>query len=468
MPVIRHLHPPRSRRAAIACAVATAALLTAGAAAPASATAPTNAEQHLATFLDHSASAETMAAAHLGAWRTSAENSVGSVQHAIDLNVAIAEIDLQMTSDDHLVVMHDANVSRTTTGSGNVRSHTLAEVTALPLKDLRGTTGAVTQQTVPSFDEILEVARDEILLNVDKAWQWRDEVYAAAEAQGMQRQIIFKSTAPIAEVNTFLAANEDALYCHVVNAQNQAAVLDAVAAGTFVRTPDCFEVIYANDAETQAQSAYLDTVGTNSRIWLNTLWRGLAGQLTDEATFWDESQGWGGAAAKGASIIQTDHAEALQHWIDTGSAASYDRPAGSVRVLAREYDEGGEGVAFHDTDSQDKGPGVDVCDQQRALAVCYIRAGEWIRYTIDLPTAGTYDIRARVASKAAGTGSFTLTIDTATTPTVSVRNTTGHDHFLMQDVAAGVHLSAGEHVVTFRVGSGNQNFNLDYLQFNPA
>ena len=51
----------------------------------------------------------------------------GSAAHGID----VLEIDLQLTADDHLVTMHDDTVDRTTNGSGEVRSMTLADVRAL-------------------------------------------------------------------------------------------------------------------------------------------------------------------------------------------------------------------------------------------------------------------------------------------------------------------------------------------------
>ena len=41
------------------------------------------------------------------------------------------EIDVQLTRDGQLVVIHDDELQRTTTGRGLVREHTLAEVKAL-------------------------------------------------------------------------------------------------------------------------------------------------------------------------------------------------------------------------------------------------------------------------------------------------------------------------------------------------
>ncbi len=48
-----------------------------------------------------------------------------------DMGVDVLEMDVNMTSDGHIVLMHDTSVDRTTNGSGLVSDHTLAELQAL-------------------------------------------------------------------------------------------------------------------------------------------------------------------------------------------------------------------------------------------------------------------------------------------------------------------------------------------------
>lgn len=52
-------------------------------------------------------------------------------QHAVDLGVDVLEMDLHVTKDDILVLMHDETVDRTTDGTGAVESMTLAEIKQL-------------------------------------------------------------------------------------------------------------------------------------------------------------------------------------------------------------------------------------------------------------------------------------------------------------------------------------------------
>jgi len=91
-----------------------------------------------------------MIVGHRGASATEAENTLGAFEAAIRAGADGVEFDIRMTSDGHAVVMHDADVSRTTDGSGLVRSMTLQEVKRLRI---RMADGGITD--VPTLDETL-------------------------------------------------------------------------------------------------------------------------------------------------------------------------------------------------------------------------------------------------------------------------------------------------------------------------
>ena len=58
--------------------------------------------------------------AHRADWRNYPENSLEAIQSAIDMGVDMLEIDVQRTKDGVLMLMHDHNLDRTTTGTGNI------------------------------------------------------------------------------------------------------------------------------------------------------------------------------------------------------------------------------------------------------------------------------------------------------------------------------------------------------------
>jgi glycerophosphoryl diester phosphodiesterase len=98
-----------------------------------------------------------LVAAHRGGAALWPENSLRAFRGAIALGVDALEFDVHLTADGEAVVIHDATLDRTTTGLGPVRALTLAEVTALRLRDRAG---APTDDRVPTLGEVLDLARD--------------------------------------------------------------------------------------------------------------------------------------------------------------------------------------------------------------------------------------------------------------------------------------------------------------------
>ncbi|MDP8948706.1 MAG: glycerophosphodiester phosphodiesterase [Actinomycetota bacterium] len=69
--------------------------------------------------------------AHRGASARAPENTLEAFRLAVESGAGGLELDVHMTSDGYLVVIHDASVDRTTEGSGLVRDITLREMRSL-------------------------------------------------------------------------------------------------------------------------------------------------------------------------------------------------------------------------------------------------------------------------------------------------------------------------------------------------
>ena len=80
---------------------------------------------------------------HRGAAGHAPENTLISVERAIELGVDVVEIDVHRSLDGHLIVMHDERVDRTTTGKGYVRDLTLDQLRTLGVPTLRDVVDAV-------------------------------------------------------------------------------------------------------------------------------------------------------------------------------------------------------------------------------------------------------------------------------------------------------------------------------------
>jgi len=68
---------------------------------------------------------------HRGAAGYCPENTISSFKKAVELGVDYLELDIQMTKDRKLVVIHDPTVNRTTNGKGKVKDFTLQEIQRL-------------------------------------------------------------------------------------------------------------------------------------------------------------------------------------------------------------------------------------------------------------------------------------------------------------------------------------------------
>ena len=75
-------------------------------------------------------SADPILLAHRGLVQHAPENTIPAFAAAIELGLSI-ELDVYQTRDEHLVIIHDKNVNRTTNGTGEVTEMTLAEIRKL-------------------------------------------------------------------------------------------------------------------------------------------------------------------------------------------------------------------------------------------------------------------------------------------------------------------------------------------------
>ena len=102
--------------------------------------------------------------AHRGASGNYPENTLIAFQKALEIGVDEIELDLHSTRDGHLVVMHDADVDRTTDGTGAIAELTLAEIKALDAGSAFG--GQFRSERVPTWEEALDLVQGKVGLNV--------------------------------------------------------------------------------------------------------------------------------------------------------------------------------------------------------------------------------------------------------------------------------------------------------------
>ena len=142
---------------------------------------------------------------------------------------------------------------------------------------------------------------------------------------------------------------------------------------------------------------------------------------------------------------------------------------------AEHWNCGGEGAGYHELSSGNNAgqtfradESVEVTAAPGGLAVNQFDVNEWVAYTIDVTTAGTYNlgIFTSASPSGGGPGSFRIEIDDAdVTGAVTVPLTTGWDDYQWVDTP-GVSVTAGQHVLKL-VALGTY-FRTDKLRLVPS
>ena len=86
---------------------------------------------------------------HRGAPLEEPENTLLSFRRALELGVAAVELDVQLTREGRLAVIHDETLDRTTNGHGLVKDFTLAEFSDWMPQG----------EAIPALEEVLEMVR---------------------------------------------------------------------------------------------------------------------------------------------------------------------------------------------------------------------------------------------------------------------------------------------------------------------
>jgi len=103
--------------------------------------------------------------AHRGASGVSPENTNAAIEIAIQSGVDVVEIDVHGTSDGRVVVIHDANLNRTTDGRGFVKGKTLDQIRQADAGHWYGS--AFSGERVPLLEEAIEITRHRALLLIE-------------------------------------------------------------------------------------------------------------------------------------------------------------------------------------------------------------------------------------------------------------------------------------------------------------
>ncbi len=95
---------------------------------------------------------------HRGAKGYAPENTLASFQKAIDLNVDGIELDVHLSTDDEIIVIHDPTLNRTTNGNGFVNALSLLEIKAVTIDG---------KHEIPTLAEVFDLVNKQCFINIE-------------------------------------------------------------------------------------------------------------------------------------------------------------------------------------------------------------------------------------------------------------------------------------------------------------
>lgn len=250
---------------------------------------------------------------HRGDWRNYPENSIPAIESVIRMGVDMMELDVKMTKDSVLVLMHDKTVNRMTNGKGLVSDYTYDSLSTLRMR--RAHNVVTDTIKVPTLREALLCCKDRILVNVDHAYPYYKEIVELTEELGVTGQVLMKGKSNIDKVNEDMSKHENnLLYMPIIDInkpKGQALFAEYQTRGV---VPMAYEVCWQVPGE-EIDNCVETILKSGAKLWVNTFWPSVCGGFgnDDDAALEaaDPADVYGQYVEMGATMIQTDRPELL-------------------------------------------------------------------------------------------------------------------------------------------------------------
>lgn len=252
-----------------------------------------------------------MVIAHRGDWRNAPENSLQAIENCIKMGIDMVEIDVGLTKDGHLVLMHDDEIDRTTTGKGKLSDWTLDSLRTL---FLRNGANHATHHKIPTLEEAMLVAKGRILVNLDKCYDNFDKAYEVLQKTGTVDHVVMKGKVPLQQVKKEFGTYLNKVhFMPVVNLGDPNAeeiILD------YRRSfkPIAYELVFRNE-DSSILEKLEDIKMDGSKIWVNSLWKSLNAGYEDDMAVINRDSIYGWYVNKGINMIQTDRPQLLLDYL---------------------------------------------------------------------------------------------------------------------------------------------------------
>ncbi len=261
--------------------------------------------------LHNSTSNYIFVVSHRADWRNAPENSLQAIENCIMMGVDMVEIDVRMTKDSILMLMHDETIDRTTSGKGKISDYTYSELQNVVLKD---GLGVKTFHKIPTLEEVMTLAKGKILVNIDKAGDYMDKVMTVLRKTETVKEVVLKGSKTYENVRVqYGKLLDEMIYMPILNEKNKNPE-DFIESFMTHYKPVAYEIVFSS-TESRVYQLIPTFQKQPARVWINALWPEMNAGHCDELAVKNPEENWGWIIKNGGNIIQTDRPEALLKYL---------------------------------------------------------------------------------------------------------------------------------------------------------
>ncbi|MEG0978688.1 MAG: glycerophosphodiester phosphodiesterase family protein [Oscillospiraceae bacterium] len=259
-----------------------------------------------------------MSVASKGNWRNFPENSLEGIQSCIDIGVDIVAVDIQRTKDGKFVLMSDKSLSRMCVDKdGRVATSKVSEETLDEIKEfyfLRDSRGGLnakpTNYKVPSLEEAITLSKGKIMIMIDNAWKYGDEVQSIIKSLDADEIVILRGAKTAQEISAHIQKNGlpishiSGYYEGVMSYPAKKYIKETISSGAKIielTSPNSYSSLYSDSV--------LKKFVDNGRAFVSTISPELCGGREDLRSDWSDLVG------RGYSVIETNYPKELVNYI---------------------------------------------------------------------------------------------------------------------------------------------------------
>ena len=243
-------------------------------------------------------------------------NTIESFKAALNHGADIIELDVIKSLDGELFVFHDGNQYPHV----NIEE-SLTTKTAEQIRKIRyvNCDRVITPYCVSSLDEVLEVLKGKVLINIDRSWDFFSDTVKAIRRHKMEDGIILKSPDRKRCIDEIAEIARDMKYMPIINGTDTLEYLFRKI------KPFGLECIFETEDSPLVGDGFIGEMKKiGVKLWANSLVFNskvllAAGHDDDVSVTKNPDDGWGWLMDKGFDIIQTDFTPSLKQYIRAGA-----------------------------------------------------------------------------------------------------------------------------------------------------